>query len=104
MTEGVKIVATNREAYHNYFIDEICEAGLVLTGTEVKSLRDGRVNLKDAYVVVKDGEGWLLNAHISPYSHGNRENHEPTRTRKLLLHKNELLRLGSKVQEKGYTL
>ncbi len=104
MTEGIKIVTTNREAYHNYFIDETYEAGLMLTGTEVKSLRDGRVNLKDAYVAVKDGEAWLINAHISPYSHGNRENHDPTRTRKLLLHKKEIVRLGSKVQEKGFTL
>lgn len=104
MTEGIKIVSTNREAYHNYFIDETYEAGIVLTGTEVKSLRDGRLNLKDAYVAIKEGEAWLLNAHISPYSHGNRENHEPTRTRKLLLRKSEIMRLGSKVQEKGYTL
>src|SRR5438552_6536410 len=104
MTENIKIVTTNREAYHNYFIDETFEAGLMLTGTEVKSLRDGRVNLKDAYVTVKDGEAWLINMHISHYSHGNRENHDPTRTRKLLFHKSEIVRLGSKVLEKGYTL
>jgi SsrA-binding protein len=104
MTEEIKIVSTNREAYHNYFIDETYEAGLSLSGTEVKSLRDGRANLKDAYVAVKDGEAWLVNAHISPYSHGNRENHDPTRTRKLLLHKKEIVKLGSKVQEKGLTL
>lgn len=99
-----KVVTTNRQAYHDYFIDETIEAGIVLTGTEVKSLRDGRVNLKDAYVLIKDKEAWLLNAHISEYSHGNRSNHDPTRTRKLLLHKSEILRLGSKVQEKGFTL
>jgi len=104
MTEEIKIVSTNREAYHNYFIDETYEAGLALSGTEVKSLRDGRATLKDAYVTVKDGEAWLINAHISPYSHGNRENHDPTRTRKLLLHKKEIVKLGSKVQEKGLTL
>ena len=104
MTEDIKIVSTNREAYHNYFIDETYEAGLELSGTEVKSLRDGRANLKDAYVAVKDGEAWLINAHISPYSHGNRENHDPTRTRKLLLHKKQIVSLGSKVQEKGLTL
>lgn len=99
-----KIVTTNRQAYHDYFIDETVEAGLVLTGTEVKSLRDGRVNLKDAYVLIKDGEAWLFNAHISEYSHGNRSNHNPTRTRKLLLHKSEILKLGSRIQEKGLTL
>lgn len=99
-----KIVTTNRQAYHDYFIDETVEAGLVLTGTEVKSLRDGRVNLKDAYVLIKDGEAWLFNAHISEYSHGNRSNHTPTRTRKLLLHKSEILKLGSRIQEKGLTL
>ncbi|MEW6733859.1 MAG: SsrA-binding protein SmpB [Acidobacteriota bacterium] len=100
----VKIVTTNRDAYHNYFIDETYEAGLVLAGTEVKSLRDGRVNLKDAYILIKDGEAWLVNAHISPYSHGNRANHDPTRSRKLLMHKKEIIRLGSKVQEKGLTI
>ncbi len=104
MTNNIKVVTTNREAYHNYFIDETYEAGLILTGTEVKSLRDGRINLKDAYVIIKEGEAWLINCHISPYSHGNRENHVPTRTRKLLLHKKEIARLGSKVQEKGLTL
>lgn len=104
MSDSIKIVTTNREAYHNYFIDETIEAGLVLTGTEVKSLRDGRANLKDGYVVIREGEAWLLNAHISPYSHGNRENHDPTRTRKLLLHKKEIIKTGIKVKEKGYTL
>lgn len=103
-TENFKIISTNREAYHNYFIDDTLEAGIVLTGTEVKSLRDGRVNLKDSYVIVKEGEAWLINAHISPYSHGNRENHEPTRTRKLLLHRREIIKLGAKIKEKGLTL
>ena len=99
-----KVVATNREAYHNYHILETYECGIALTGTEVKSIREGRCNLKDSYGQVRDGEAWLFNAHISPYSHGNRENHEPTRTRKLLLHKGEIDRLLGKSQEKGLTL
>lgn len=103
-TQALKSIATNKEAYHNYFILETYEAGIQLTGTEVKSARDGRVNLKDAYALVKDGEAWLLNAHISPYTHGNRQNHEPTRERRLLLHKKEIIRLQSKIQEKGLTI
>jgi SsrA-binding protein len=99
-----KVVATNREAYHNYHILETYECGIALTGTEVKSIREGRCNLKDSYGQVREGEAWLLNAHISPYSHGNRENHEPTRTRKLLLNKSEINRLLGKTQEKGLTL
>ncbi len=99
-----KVVATNREAYHNYFVLETYECGIALTGTEVKSIRGGRCNLKDSYALIREGEAWLFNAHISPYSHGNRENHEPTRTRKLLLHKAEIDRLLGKSQEKGLTL
>lgn len=99
-----KVVATNREAYHNYHILETHECGIALTGTEVKSIREGRCNLKDSYGQIRQGEAWLLNAHISPYSHGNRENHEPLRSRKLLLHKREILKLASKAQEKGLTL
>ena len=99
-----KVIATNREAYHNYHILETFEAGIQLMGTEVKSARDGRVNLKDAYVMVRDGEAWMLNAHISPYSHGNRQNHEPTRDRRLLMHKREIIRLQSKIKEKGLTI
>jgi SsrA-binding protein len=99
-----KIVATNREAYFNYHIVETYECGVALTGTEVKSIREGRCNLKDSYGVIREGEAWLLNAHISPYSHGHRDNHEPTRTRKLLLHKAEIERLAGKAQEKGLTL
>jgi SsrA-binding protein len=99
-----KVVATNREAYHNYHIIETHECGIALTGTEVKSIREGRCNLKDSYGLIRQGEAWLLNAHISPYSHGNRENHDPTRTRKLLLHRTEINRLSGKVQEKGLTL
>ena len=99
-----KVVATNREAYHNYHILETYECGIALTSTEVKSIREGRCNLKDSYGQVRDGEAWLLNAHISPYSHGNRENHQPTRTRKLLLHKREIEKLAGKAVEKGLTL
>ena len=99
-----KVVATNREVYHNYHILETHECGIALTGTEVKSIREGRCNLKDSYGLIRDGEAWLLNAHISPYSHGNRENHEPTRTRKLLLHRSEIDKLIGKAQEKGLTL
>jgi SsrA-binding protein len=99
-----KIITTNRDAYHNYHILETLEAGIQLVGTEVKSIREGRVNLKDAYAMVRDGQIWLLNAHISHYSHGNRQNHDPTRDRRLLLHKREIIRLQSKVQEKGLTL
>lgn len=102
--EQNKAVATNREAYHHYFILETYEAGVQLTGTEVKSARAGRVNLKDGYVSVRDGEVWLLNVHISPYSHGNRQNHDPDRERRLLMHKREIYRLQSKTQEKGLTL
>lgn len=99
-----KPIATNREAYHNYFILETYEAGVQMMGTEVKSARLGRVNLKDGYVLMRDGQAWLLNVHISPYSHGNRQNHEPERERRLLLHKREIIRLQAKVQEKGLTL
>ena len=98
------MIATNREAFYHFHILETFEAGLQLVGTEVKSLREGRINLKDAYAIVKDGEGWLLNAHISPYSHGNRQNHDPLRSRKLLLHKAELRKLFNFIQEKGLTL
>ena len=103
-TPGFKMIATNREAFYHFHILETFEAGLQLVGTEVKSLREGRINLKDAYAIVKDGEGWLLNAHISPYSHGNRQNHDPLRSRKLLLHKAELRKLFNFIQEKGLTL
>ncbi|HKX30483.1 MAG TPA: SsrA-binding protein SmpB [Blastocatellia bacterium] len=103
-TPEEKIITTNREAYHNYQILETCETGIQLVGTEVKSIREGRVNLKDAYAMIQGGEAWLLNAHISHYSHGNRQNHEPTRSRRLLLHKREIIRLQSKIQEKGLTL
>ena len=99
-----KDIAVNRAAFHNYEIIEKFEAGIVLTGTEIKSAREGRVNLKDAYGVVKAGEVWLLNCHISPYSHGNYANHDPLRTRKLLLHSSEIKRLIGRTTEKGLTL
>ncbi|MGA7617542.1 MAG: SsrA-binding protein SmpB [Thermoanaerobaculia bacterium] len=101
---GEKPVATNRKAYHEYHILSKHEAGLALTGTEVKSLREGRANLKDSYVIFKGHEAFLFGAHISPYSHGNRENHDPERTRKLLLHRREIEKLASTVQEKGLTV
>ncbi len=101
----IKDVATNRKAYHDYFIDETYEAGLVLSGTEIKSVRDGRVNLRDSYARIENGEAWLWNAHISAYDHaGKYFNHTPTRSRKLLLHKSEINRLKQKTQAKGLTL
>lgn len=100
----MKPICTNRKAYHEYHIDETFEAGIVLTGTEVKSLREGKANLKDSYAKIKDGEIFLVNAHISPYSCGNIFNHEPKRDRKLLMHKREINRLFGKVKERGYTL
>ena len=99
-----KIVCKNKRARHEYEILETMEAGMSLVGTEVKSLRDGKVNLKDAYGKVVNGEVVLVDAHISPYSHGNITNHEPLRNRKLLLHKKEIRRLTGKVQERGLTL
>lgn len=104
MADEYQSVTTNREAYHHYEIMETYECGVVLAGTEVKSIREGRVNLKDAYAAIRDGEVWLFNAHISPYTHGNRQNHEPRRTRKLLMHKYEIERLSGKTVEKGLTL
>jgi SsrA-binding protein len=94
----------NRKAYHNYQILETFEAGMVLQGTEVKSIREGKVNLKDSYGLIKNGEVWLLNCHISPYTHGNRMNHDPLRTRKLLLHRTEIRKLLGKTTERGLTL
>lgn len=99
-----KEIINNRQAYHEYHILDKYEAGVVLQGTEVKSIMAGRVQLKDSYVSVKDGEVWLFNAHISPYSHGNRQNHEPLRTRKLLLHRKEIEKLEKETTQKGMTL
>jgi SsrA-binding protein len=101
---GERDASQNRAASHNYFLLEKFEAGIALRGTEVKSARAGRANLKDAYGLVKDGELWLINAHIGPYEHGNIFNHEPLRTRKLLIHKSELNKLIGKTLQKGLTL
>ena len=100
----MKVVCQNRKAYHDYTIEETIEAGIQLLGTEVKSLREGRANLKDSYVIIKNSEVFLLNCHISPYSHGNIMNHDPLRTKKLLLHRNEIERLRDKSRQKGYAL
>ncbi len=101
---GKKLIAVNRKAGRDYEVLESFEAGMVLTGTEVKSLREGRMSLKDSYARVQTGEMFLVNAHISPYSHGNIQNHDPVRERKLLLHKSEIKRLIGKTEEKGLTL
>jgi SsrA-binding protein len=102
--EPVKVISVNRRATHDYFIDDRVEAGLVLTGTEIKSIREGRVNLREGYARIANGEGWLVNVHIARYEQGNRYNHEPLRDRKLLLHKDELGSLMVRVRQRGYTL
>ena len=103
-TVGIKIVAENRKARHDYLVHESFEAGIVLTGTEVKALRAGKANLKDAYAKVENFELMLHNMHISPYEPGNRFNQEPLRVRKLLMHRSEIVKLIGKTQEKGFTL
>jgi len=102
--EARKVVAQNRRAKRDYWIEETYEAGIALLGSEVKALREGRVNLQDGYAQIENGEVYLLNVHISPYAHGNRFNHDPLRPRQLLLHKREIKRLIGKVQQRGYTL
>ncbi len=101
---GEKLICQNKKAWHNYFIEDKYEAGISLLGSEVKSLREGKVNLGDSYGDIKRGEIFLVDAHISPYPQANRLNHDPLRTRKLLLHKREIQRLIGKVQERGFTL
>jgi SsrA-binding protein len=101
---GEKIICNNKKAFHNYFIEEKFEAGMVLKGTEVKSLRQGKANLNDSFAQVRNGEAFLNNLHISPYDFGNRENHDPDRVRKLLLHRKEIDKLHGKVREQGYSL
>lgn len=101
---AIKTVVTNRKAYHNYHIGDSLEAGIVLTGTEIKSIRNGRISLGDAYVKAKNGELWLLNAHIARYEAGSYSSHEPTRPRKLLLHRKQISSLSSELAEKGLTL
>jgi SsrA-binding protein len=102
--QQIKVIANNRKARHDYHIEDSLEAGLVLTGSEIKSIRAGQVNLRDSYGTVRDGELWLVNAHIAPYKQATHTNHEPKRDRKLLLHRREINRLISKLQEKGLTL
>ncbi|HLL16223.1 MAG TPA: SsrA-binding protein SmpB [Pyrinomonadaceae bacterium] len=102
--EEVKVLLANRAAYHEYHILNTYEAGVVFKGTEVKSVRAGQIQLKESYVAVRDGEAWLFNAHISPYAYGNRDNHEATRTRKLLLHRREIDKLEQEATVKGMTL
>ncbi|UCC89920.1 MAG: SsrA-binding protein SmpB [Anaerolineales bacterium] len=103
-SDTIKTIATNRKARHDYFIDDSFEAGLVLSGTEIKSIRGGRVNLRDSFAMIKEGELWLMNTHIAPYDHGAYANHEPRRPRKLLMHRREINRIAGKLQEKGFTL
>jgi SsrA-binding protein len=100
----MKIISQNKKAYHDYAIEETVEAGIQLLGTEVKSLREGKANLKDSYVLIKSEEVFLFNCHISPYSHGNIMNHDPLRTRKLLLKRKEIERMRGKAQQKGYAM
>jgi SsrA-binding protein len=102
--EASKVISDNRQAGHNFFLFERYEAGMALTGTEVKAAKSGKVQLRDAYATVENNEAWLLNAHISEYSHGNRENHVPVRPRKLLLHRREIDKLLSATREKGLSL
>ena len=102
--EGTKIACENRKARHDFFIHDTFETGLVLQGTEVKSLRAGKANLKDSYGEIKNGEVWVQNMHVSPYEQGNIFNHDPLRPRKLLMHKSEIVKLFSKTREKGFTL
>ena len=104
MSADGKDIVNNRHAFFEYHINDKYEAGIALVGTEVKSVMVGRIQLKECYVAVKDGEVWLINAHISPYSHGNKNNHEPLRTRKLLLHRKEIQRLEKETNQKGMTL
>ncbi|MBE3555309.1 MAG: SsrA-binding protein SmpB [Thermicanus sp.] len=104
MADGKKVVAQNKKARHDYFIEDTFEAGIVLAGTEVKAIRQGKVNLKDSFARIKDGEVFLMNMHISPYEQGNRYNQDPLRTRKLLLRKKEIFRLMGLTKEKGYSL
>ncbi len=104
MADGLKVVTKNKKAFFDYQILEKLEAGLVLTGTEVKSLREGRCNLKDSYARIRDDEAWIIGMHISPYSHSGYTEHEPERERKLLMHKAEIRRIHRKVMEKGVTL
>ena len=99
-----KVLAQNKKASHDYFIEETIEAGMVLQGTEIKAIRAGRVQLKDSYVQIRDGQAWISNMHISPYEQGNRFNHDPLRVRKLLLHKKQISELLGRTKQDGYTI
>ncbi|MGM9988295.1 MAG: SsrA-binding protein SmpB [Bacillaceae bacterium] len=99
-----KVIAQNKKANHDYFIEDTYECGMVLQGTEIKSLRNGRANLKDSYAIIKNGEVFIMGLHISPYEQGNRFNHDPLRSRKLLLHKEQIQKLIGRTKEEGYTL
>lgn len=103
-SEGIKVVSENRKAFHDYFIEDRVEAGIILTGTEIKSIRNGKANLKDSYARLDNGEIWVHQMHISPYEQGNRFNHDPLRPRKLLLHRSEINKLVGKIQLQGLTL
>ena len=103
-SEGIKVVSENRKAFHDYFIDDRVEAGIILTGTEIKSIRNGKVNLKDSYARINNGEIWVYQMHISAYEQGNHYNHDPLRPRKLLLHRTEINKLVGKIQLQGLTL
>ncbi|RJE47496.1 MULTISPECIES: SsrA-binding protein SmpB [unclassified Dehalobacter] len=104
MAEGIKVIAENRKARHDFFVEDSYEAGIILTGTEIKSIRAGRVNLKDSYAEIIKGEVWLNQMHISPYEQGNRFNHDPLRKRKLLLNRTEIIKMGDRVKLQGMTL
>ena len=104
MSDGIKVVATNRKARHDFHIESTYEAGLVLTGSEIKSIRAGRVNLRHSHVREVDGEMWLMNSHIDTYNQAGRANHDPRRPRKLLLHRRQIDRLAADVQARGYTI
>ncbi len=101
---GDRLISSNRKAYHDYFIDESVEAGMVLMGSEIKSIRAGKVNLRDSYVAIRDGEAWLIGSHIAGYAQASYQDHEPRRDRKLLLHRREIVRLRQRVDQKGYTI
>jgi SsrA-binding protein len=102
--KAIKVITVNRQAYHDYIVERTVEAGISLVGTEIKSIRDGKVNLRGSYAIIRQGEIWLENAHIAVYDFGNRFNHEPTRKRKLLLHRREIQQLETRVAAKGLTL
>ena len=104
MSESIKLIANNKKAYHDYFIEETYEAGISLAGTEVKSMRMGRCSIKESYIEIREGQANIVGMHIPPYEKGNRFNRDPLRTRRLLLHKSEIRKLGQAIREKGYTI